>query len=215
MLDLIKIEDQTGNCREIYKDKNTNRLYSRHINDRASKGVYVNHWNTFTGEPDCPLKDGTRIKINDQLFTIKRDSFTDWAIEKEYKIQVTAAEFQSILSENNLSLVGLNNYEIIPDFNLTGNKIIDSCLHSRVKDDNSILYYGGHICGDCYTFQRIVNKDYNTSCLFVDGYRAVLADNEAYNIYTYCEGDITVNTYKTIDDYQVAITEAIEFYENN
>ncbi len=89
MLDLIKIEDQTGNCREIYKDKNTKKLYCRHLNNRYSKGVYVNHWNTFTGEPDCPLKDGTRIKINNQLFIIERDSFTDWAIEKEYKIQVT------------------------------------------------------------------------------------------------------------------------------
>mgnify|MGYP006924660719 FL=1 len=83
MLDLIKIENQEGYCREIYKDKNTSRLYSRHINDRYSKGVYVNHWNTFTGEPDCPLKDGIEIKINNQLFVIERDSWTDWAIEKE------------------------------------------------------------------------------------------------------------------------------------
>lgn len=84
MLDLIKIEDQMGCCREIYKDKNTNRLYSRHINNRYSKGVYVNYWNTFNGyEPDCPLKDGTEIRIDDQLFVIKRDAWSDWAIEKQ------------------------------------------------------------------------------------------------------------------------------------
>ena len=82
MLDLIKIEEQTGQCRVNYQDKNTKRFYSRHIKDRYSKGIYVNHWNTFTGEPDCPLKNGTEIKIDDQLFIIERDSFTDWAIEK-------------------------------------------------------------------------------------------------------------------------------------
>ncbi|MFA7157506.1 MAG: hypothetical protein WC123_07475 [Bacilli bacterium] len=83
MLDLIKIEDQPGYCREIYKDKNTNRLYCRHIDNRYSKGVYVNNWSTFNGsEPDCPLKDGTEIKINNELFIVERDSWTDWAIEK-------------------------------------------------------------------------------------------------------------------------------------
>lgn len=82
MLDLIKIEEQTGYCREIYKDRNTNRLYCRHLKNRYSKGVYVNFWNTFTGEPDCPLKNGTKIKIGSQEFIIERDKFTDWAIEK-------------------------------------------------------------------------------------------------------------------------------------
>jgi len=130
-------------------------------------------------------------------------------------IKVTAEQFQTILSDNNYKGINFNKYEIIPDYPLTGNKIIDICLHSRIKEDNSILYYGGHICGDCYTFQSIVNKHYNTSCLFVDGYRAVLADNNAYNIYTYCEGDITVNQYNSIEEYQVAIAETIEFYENN
>jgi len=83
MLDLIKSEEQHGYCRDIYRDKNTNMLYCRHLNNRYAKGVYVNHWNTFTGEPDCPLKDGTHIKIDNNLFIIKRYEFTDWAIEKE------------------------------------------------------------------------------------------------------------------------------------
>ena len=84
MLDLIKIEEQTGYCREIYKDKNTGSLYSRHMNDGYSSGIYVNHWNTFNGsEPDCPLKDGTKIKIENQIFIIERDEFTGWAIERE------------------------------------------------------------------------------------------------------------------------------------
>lgn len=83
MLDLVKFEEQTGYCREIYKDKNTNKLYSRHINNKYSKGVYVNFWNTFNGEPDCPLKDGTKIKIENQMFVIERDEFTGWAIERE------------------------------------------------------------------------------------------------------------------------------------
>ena len=130
-------------------------------------------------------------------------------------IKVTEQEFQNLLSNNNYSLANLKNYEIIPDYPLTGNKVIDTCLHSKIKDDNSILYYGGHTFHDCYLFQSWVNKDHNTSCLFVDGYRAVLADNDTYNIYTYCEGDITVNTYKTIEQFQVAIAECIEFYENN
>lgn len=130
-------------------------------------------------------------------------------------IKVTAAEFQNILSKNNCTGINFNQYKIIPDYPLTGNKIIDMCLHSTTKEPDSILYYGGHIQGDSYTFQSYINKDYNTSCLFVDGHRAVLADNNVYNIYTYCEGDITVNAYKTIEDYQVAIAETIEFYENN
>lgn len=130
-------------------------------------------------------------------------------------IKVTADQFQKILSENNFVLTGLKDFEIIPDYPLTENKIIDMCLHSKVKEDGSILYYGGHIHGDCYTFQTIVNKQYKTTSLFVDGYRAVLTDNETYNIYTYCEGDITVNAYQTIEQYQVAIAECIEFYENN
>ncbi|MFA7157505.1 MAG: hypothetical protein WC123_07470 [Bacilli bacterium] len=129
-------------------------------------------------------------------------------------IKVTAEQFQNLINEKGFN-GNFDNYEITPDYPLTGNKIIDLCLHSRIKEDASTLYYGGHIFGDCYTFQSYVNKHYNTSCLFVDGYRAVLADNDTYNIYTYCEGDITVNTYKTIEEYQVAIAEAIEFYENN
>jgi predicted Zn-ribbon and HTH transcriptional regulator len=83
LLELIKIEDQKHYCREIYKDKNTKRLYCRHINDRYSKGVYVNHWNTFNGEPDCPLRNGVQITIGNQTFVIERDQFTDWAIERE------------------------------------------------------------------------------------------------------------------------------------
>lgn len=84
MLNLIKIEEQTGYCREIYKDKSTNRLYCRHLNNRYSKDVYVNFWNTFNGyEPDCPLKDGVEIKIGNQLLTIEKDEFTGWAIERE------------------------------------------------------------------------------------------------------------------------------------
>ena len=87
MLDLIKIEDQTGYCREIYQDKNTKRLYCRHLKNRYSKGVYVNFWNTFNGcETDCPLKDGTEIKIENQMYIINRDEYTDWAIEKEYQV---------------------------------------------------------------------------------------------------------------------------------
>jgi len=83
MLDLIKIGDQTGCCREIYKDKNTGKLYSRHLNNRHSKGRYVNFWNTFNGyEPDCPLKDGVELQINTQLFVIERDLWSGWAIEK-------------------------------------------------------------------------------------------------------------------------------------
>lgn len=134
----------------------------------------------------------------------------------ENTIKVTAEQFQNILNnQDKLLLTSLKDFEIIPDYPLTGNKIIDLCLHSRIKSPDNTLYYGGHTLADCYIFQSIVNKDYNTSCLFVDGYRAVLADNNTYNIYTYCEGDITVNNYKTIEDYQLGIAETIEFYENN
>ena len=129
--------------------------------------------------------------------------------------KVTEAEFQSLLNQNNYSLKGLEDYEIVPDFKPTGNKIIDSCLHSRVKDCGSTLYFGGHTHSDCYNFQHLVNKSYNTTALFVDGYRAVLTDNDSYNIYTYCEGDISVESFETIEDYQVGIAEALEFYENN
>ena len=129
--------------------------------------------------------------------------------------KVTEAEFQNLLNQNNYSLKGLEDYEIVPDFTPTGNKIIDSCLHSRVKDCGSALYFGGHTNSGCYSFQKMVNKDYNTTTLFVDGYRAVLTDNDSYNIYTYCEGDISVESFETIEDYQVGIAEALEFYENN
>ena len=84
MLNLIKIADQTGYCREIYKDVNTGRFYCRHLENRYSKGVYVNFWNTFNGEePDCPLKDGTEIKIENEMFIIERDEYTGWAIERK------------------------------------------------------------------------------------------------------------------------------------
>jgi hypothetical protein len=88
LLDLIKIEEQKGNCRDIYQDKNTNRLYCRHLNNRYSKGVYVNFWNTFNGyEPDCPLKNETEIKIGDQLFVIERDEWSGWAIERLFQAE--------------------------------------------------------------------------------------------------------------------------------
>lgn len=83
MLDLVKVEEQPGWCRVIYREKTTDKLFCRHLSDRYSKGVYVNHWNTFNGEePDCPLKNGTEIRIGDQLFVIERDEYTGWAIER-------------------------------------------------------------------------------------------------------------------------------------
>ena len=129
--------------------------------------------------------------------------------------KVTEAEFQNLLNQNNYSLKGLENYEIVPDFTLTGNKIIDWCLHSMVKDCGSTLYFGGHTNSGCYSFQIMVNKSYNTTALFVDGYRAVLTDNDSHNIYTYCEGDISVESFGSIEEYQVGIAEALEFYEVN
>lgn len=129
-------------------------------------------------------------------------------------VKVTAGEFQNILNTNKFK-GDFDKYEIIPDFPLTGNKIIDSCLHTRLKDDGSTLYFGGHTYGDCYNFQNMVNKTHKTTSLFVDGYRAVLTDNETYNIYTYCEGDISVNSFSSIEDYQVGIAEAVDFYEKN
>ena len=81
-LNLEFVELQNGFCREIYKDKNTNRLYCRMLNNRAKKDVYVNHWATFTGEPDCPLRDGVEIQIDNNNYIIHRDDWTDWAIEK-------------------------------------------------------------------------------------------------------------------------------------
>lgn len=81
VLILEKVEDQTGYCREIYKDKKTGNLYSRHIGSRYSKDVYVNHWNTFVGEPDCPLANDTFIKIDNERFIIERDEWSGWAIE--------------------------------------------------------------------------------------------------------------------------------------
>jgi len=129
--------------------------------------------------------------------------------------KVTEAEFQNLLNQNNYSLKGLENYEIVPDFTPVGNKIIDSCLHSRVKDCGSTLYFGGYTNSGCYSFQIMVNKSYNTTALFVDGYRAVLTDNDSHNIYTYCEGDISVESFGSIEEYQVGIAEALEFYEVN
>lgn len=82
VLNLVKVEEQPGNCRDIYEDIKTKRLYSRHLNDRLKRGVYVNHWNTFTVEPDCPLKDGTEIRIGNDCFKIHRDKWSDWAIEQ-------------------------------------------------------------------------------------------------------------------------------------
>lgn len=130
-------------------------------------------------------------------------------------IKVTKSEFTNVLKENKYSLNGLENYEIIPDFELTKNKIINMCLHSRKKDCGSTLYFGGHISSDCYTFQRIVNENYSTTTLFVDGYRAVLNDNDTYNIYTYCEHDISVENFESIEDYKIGISKTLEFYETN
>lgn len=87
MLDLVKVDEQPGNCREIYQDKNTKRLYCRIVNDFYSKGRRVNHWCTFNIEPDCPLKDGTEIKISDKFYLVERDEWSDWAIEKETTIE--------------------------------------------------------------------------------------------------------------------------------
>src|SRR5665648_58823 len=114
---------------------------------------------------------------------------------KNQIINVTEQEFQVILNNNKYSLNGLENYEIVPDFTPTGNKVIDQCLHSRIKECGSTLYFGGHTLSDCYSFQNKINKVYNTTSLFVDGYRAVLTDNDTYNIYTYCEGDILVESF--------------------
>ena len=82
ILNLELVEVQHGFCREIYKDKNTNRLYCRMLNNRAKKNLYVNHWTTFINEPESPLKNGVKIKIDNNNYIIHRDEWTDWAIEK-------------------------------------------------------------------------------------------------------------------------------------
>jgi hypothetical protein len=130
-------------------------------------------------------------------------------------VNVTKTEFEIILKDNNYFLKGLEHYEIIPDFELTGNKIIDKCLHVRKKNNESTLYFGGSTTGDCYEFQCWVNKNYKCNTVFVDNYRAVLADKDSFNIYTYCEGDITVEVLDNLEAYQKGIEVTREFYKNN
>lgn len=111
MLDLIKVEEQTYYCREIYEDKNTNKLYCRHVNDRYSKGIYVNHWDTFNGEPDCPLKNGIEIRMGNQAFIIERDEYTGWAIEREQlRVRYSLFVFQknvSIVAASDMGTIDL------------------------------------------------------------------------------------------------------------
>jgi hypothetical protein len=132
-------------------------------------------------------------------------------------LKVTVKQFQKIISQCNRGKkpINLNEYEIIPEFELTGNKIIDSCNDFVQKADGSIYYYGGHSYGDAYTFEAIVNKHYKTTGIFFDGYRAVLQDTENLCIYTYCEGDISVRKYSSVEALQHGVVDAKEFYENN
>jgi len=127
-------------------------------------------------------------------------------------IKITKDNFQKLPINE---IRNFDKYEIIPDFKLTDNKIIDQCFHVRKKESGSTLYFGGLTFADCYSFQSFVNKSYNTSTLFVDGYRAVFSDNDNYNIYTYCEGDISVEVFETEEQYRKGIESVIEFYKTN
>ena len=84
-LNLELVELQSDFCREIYKDKNTSRLYCRMLNNRAKKDVYVNCWTTFINEPENPLRHGVKIQIDNSNYIIHRDKWTNWAIETVLK----------------------------------------------------------------------------------------------------------------------------------
>lgn len=132
-------------------------------------------------------------------------------------IQVKAEEFEEIVNKwHKGEMPGVNifdDYEIIPDFEPVDNKIIEWCLHSRIKDNGNTLYYGGHFHKEAYSFSQYVRNYYNVESVFHDGYRAVLADRENLYIYSYCEHDIYVEKFNSLEDLEVGIQEAKEFYE--
>ena len=81
VLELEFVEEQSGFCRTIFREKDTKNLFCR-FNQIPFRGdKLVNHWCSFFNEPDSPLKDGVEIFIGDEHFKIKRDGYYDWAVE--------------------------------------------------------------------------------------------------------------------------------------
>lgn len=132
--------------------------------------------------------------------------------------QVTRKEYEKIVSKwyrGEIKSDILRDYEIVCDFELTGNKIADSCTDMKIKENGNKLYYGGHIVHDSFAFRNYVMSQYNVQIVFWDAFRCVLSDIKNLFIYSYCEGDIFAEKFNSIDGFNSGIEEEKIFYKEH
>lgn len=110
----------------------------------------------------------------------------------------------------------LYEYEIIPDFEKTNIPFIDDyCTETRETRNNNGMLYTGSL-SSINAFDRIGKENGFTYFPVGDnGYRRLRTNKEVFAIATYCEGDLSIAKYNNEADYNQAITECEEFYNEN
>lgn len=133
-------------------------------------------------------------------------------------IKVTMSAYRALIAEKmeRKEPIGplLRSYKVIPAFEPTGNPVIDGfCMEKRMADAGNELFYGSHVF-DIGDFEWYVKKFCATAPLFRDGHRAVLADETNRCIYTFCEGDVSVERTPDAGAFSKAVEAAKKFYAN-
>lgn len=129
--------------------------------------------------------------------------------------KVTVAEYTVLYDKavrGEIPFADLNKYKIVADFEPVGNKIVDWCLHSSYIDNGNLLYFGGHFPQSACSFSTYVRSCYSVESVFQDGHRSVWADKENLYIYTFCEHDISVEKFNSLEALEQGVLEAKEFY---